>query len=451
MVQKYFLPIFMLIISIFCFGTILVTSYSNRLAADDFSYGLITHNYGIFGSQYHQWMTWSGRLMPTGIITLVTALTEHSGSIFIYSLFLMILLFISSYFMLRQLFNNSMSKWNYLLLTTFFISILFYLTPNVQESFFWLSGSATYLMPVIITLYLIGRYLSQKDRQKLIIADFLLTFIVVTGNETYGALLIFSLLSVLVYEFIYTKKARPWLLLMLTASILGYAVMYIAPGNDNRLSHYVQNPPDEFILLSVTDAIASSYNILRVNWKLFTLIVMGISTLSFQNNENRNVNFKRLGWAMLCFIGINIIYYIPARYSMGSLPPNRSDITLVFSWILFILFITRELYSHIRPYITKYPLWFSLILLINIIWVSYRYRSIILERLSLSIESLQYSMRYDRIYNQLTLKDSRNASLDVYLPKNAGLVYHMGIVNDPSSWINMSVSKFFDLTSIQTK
>ena len=189
----------------------------------------------VFVSQYNHWRIWGGRSVAHFIAQVFLALPSKMYFNVCNSLMYILLIYLIG--------KVSFRKHQPVLKDYIFVFLLSWLAfGKWGEVFLWLVGSCNYLWTTVFALLYIYLCLDIKKNRNIIIRIFsclvflLLGVIAGWSNENTGASLVFFSISYIVWlHFIKKEKARIEHWLGFIGTVVGFALMILAPGNFVRL------------------------------------------------------------------------------------------------------------------------------------------------------------------------------------------------------------------------
>jgi hypothetical protein len=154
-----------------------------------------------------------------------------------------------------QYFSYRLSPVKIAFLSTCILFFTLYLAPNQYQILFWRSGMNTYLVPLLINTFILGRYFFYLQQKRFGILGFIelsfLAFLAAGFSETVFALQAgfwgVILLFVIWHRHSIGLKAIPAILF---GSFLGAALMILNPTNAARQSHFPPPPPIGTVILT---------------------------------------------------------------------------------------------------------------------------------------------------------------------------------------------------------
>ncbi len=167
--------------------------------------------------------------------------------------------------------------------TAFFLSLViwfyfFQTMPNPREGLFWFNGAFTYVGFLAITMInltvLLEQYKGKLKISTIVLTSFVALFI--SGGSVPVAFFNILFMGLIVgYILVFDKakgKCIP-LIFPIVAAVIGFIIMYIAPGNANRQAFFLEPSITRTIVASATGYFASAFSWLNVSFFLFLLIL----------------------------------------------------------------------------------------------------------------------------------------------------------------------------------
>lgn len=319
-------------------------------SADDYDMIASSIQNGYVQSQINQWFDWNGRYVSTAL---------QSAPVFanfvVYSLFSLglILGFIYSNFLLFGKFFNSIKfkKFLALFFGVFFFAIYAVNIPETSN-FYWLSGSATYFLPIILfNFLLLNLYIVLKENRKTflnyIAGSLLVALIVGTSEVSMVALDVFLALVFLMSIFYGKKRIFNPLLFYGVIAFFASLLVVLAPGNLNRASRFTEKgsfadslPTAVFSFIEYVHKWFFSDSYL---WLFFIVIFMA-SLIYFRKYSNDLFNVPPI-IAVIFSVCIPIISFFVPNYTFNSNGPERTlaliQFIMLFSSLYFVISVAR--------------------------------------------------------------------------------------------------------------
>jgi len=149
---------------------LLMLCYFNRLATDDYYFIWDVRHNGILGSVHSQYMEWCGRFAATFAMDIIYKCFDIQHSYYmLFPLLSAVLLSAGIYFLLGNLSSKisiALTKSQKLIVSSSFTALLFFLSIDIGESWFWFCGLSSYLWS-IIAFVLISLFTKHSTEEQL--------------------------------------------------------------------------------------------------------------------------------------------------------------------------------------------------------------------------------------------------------------------------------------------
>ncbi|MCX6295448.1 MAG: DUF6056 family protein [Bacteroidetes bacterium] len=332
-------------------GLLLMLCYFNRLATDDFYFIWDVRNQGIIKGVTSQYMQWCGRFAATFFMDIFYKGFDIQQSY--YSLFPFIsasLLLAGVYFLLKNIGRKlflTFSKSQFLLASASFTAMLFFLSFDIGESWFWFCGMSSYLWSIIAFVWGCV-FLSNSKYKILSLFGAIFCFIYIGGSsEVYSAIfgLFFTVLLFKNYlklkdiRIFLSKKRNKKLVFIYTVFAISFLIFLIAPGNYLRDSLFPEHK--FFYSFFITAKSFIKFGILYLPFKLVYILtfvspflLIGESCKSFPI-DNFKIPFRTFFYKIsIAFVVILFIFYWMVAYVMVESGPPR--VLFLVSFLLSI-------------------------------------------------------------------------------------------------------------------
>lgn len=483
--MKQFKTIYKYITLIFMLIPVLHLSKYVRPAWDDFSYGLYTINAvrngegiiailkGAWNGAVHMYKTWQGTYSSCFIMSLQPGIYNEkiyglTTWILVGTIFLSFLCFFRA--VKKHLFcNKDIEECYWALLSTVVIALGM---PCASQGLYWYVGAMHYIpwtMTTIINMAIILKiYYSDDSKKKvaLLVSSCMISFVTSGGNQctAFANILLLSLVSLLFV----VKKKEIYVVSSLLSALIGFVVMWIAPGNSVRQSEYTQTGIKDTLSAGVKYAI--EYTIEWSNLVLLAVIVLFLPLIIKSAKKIKDSTLCRnplivfLASAMV-FCGMICVPY----YGLGWMGPDRLINTI---WIYFTIAVMFDLCCIVGYLERKY----DILSFVYKIWknekdsvkcliytvcafVIFLISSANTSQLSTSSEALKellsreaqvYAKEWDErleIYHDDGVKDVIVEPLSFY-PE---LIGTESIFDDSNYWSNVAVANYYAKDSIKMK
>jgi hypothetical protein len=317
---------------------LLVLSFHNHpSAADDYCFADTALRYGFWQAQKYYYDGWTGRYFSNMLVhgsPLVWG--WYDGYRFIPALFVTAL--VGALYSLISEFLRGESFQNRLLTTAVLFFLIVLALQSTVEAFFWTAAIATYMVPTILTIYLMAviiRWykLPPGPLQWLtaLWAGFLV-FASIGSGETNLILLLLLLLAITGYRLVFLRQFDPLLTWLVLVAIVSAWLLFRAPGNVVRMGG---NPHSGELVKSM----GASFGWLARwvgTWLVktpilpFSILFLPIARrLVRSSSPVRYLFMLPAGLLTLVYIGILAATIFPSYYGIG-IPPFARNMNVLF-------------------------------------------------------------------------------------------------------------------------
>lgn len=442
---------FIILIGVLSILPFLVISIFNNPSADDFCYNVYTRDLGYLNTQLEAYNNWSGRYFSTAIISISAFV---SGSFYLYKSFpliLFFLFFISLYHLFSSIFNYVPKK---LKLAFVFLIVVLYLLqiPSTSEGFYWLAGSVTYQLSIILSVFLFSfliKFLNTSKKRYLIVSMFL-SFLVMGSNEI--SLMFVDLIVGVI--FLYTSfikyRINYSIFGLLIFMVVCTAFVVLSPGSASRVTTYPGNQQFLYSFFKTLNATKSHLG----DWLPSIIITFFVFFDYLDKNISIQIpqifNVKLLIPFVIVF-SFPLIGVFPVYYSLKWVP-YRSLNLIYFFFLMGLMYLGFVLYFKLKiaqKEFLVFSKWTKIFLFI-IIFIrlggnnniriaysdlisgrAYAYNAVLTNRYKIIHESKSQVLVFPALTN---------------LPKT---IFFEDIKDNPNHWINQCYRSYFDKKEIK--
>jgi hypothetical protein len=312
----------------------------SRYWADDYCFGTIFHEHGLFDGMRFFYQNVSNRFAAFFLVGL-NELFGEAAIHFLPELMIMItvLIYMRVFQLLLQLIKFPQPWYIPLFLSQLMTYFMLWLAPNLFQSIFWRSGMVSYYAPIPwlgLSAILLFSGLLKGNTWLRSIGLAVAAFFSAGLSETFAALEtgIWSVLMLGGLLFMTKKGRKPLLqgvLPALLGSLLAMAVMIISPGNSMRLATLEQaSNPWQVIFLSLKYAASFSYHTLfglpvPVLILFTTALILGYHLSGRAQLSLRNSDWRKI-FAGSLLVGYLLLVCVaaPTAYGMLAYPEERA-------------------------------------------------------------------------------------------------------------------------------
>ena len=354
MSKRYSLLLSFVLVLFACLFVML--SYFNRLATDDFYFIWDVKNHGILIGVISQYMEWCGRFAATFFMDIFYKWfgLNHKYYSFLAPLSALLLL-AGTYTFLKNIFARisfSFPSAQRFLLSASFTALIFFLSVDTGESWFWFCSFSSYLWSIIAFVWGMAFLLSTKSPFLSCFAA-ILCFIYIGGaSEVYTAMYGLFLTILIIYNFRKAVNLKTFLgssfnkKLLVVYAFLGisFIIFLMAPGNYMRDGLFPER--HFFYSFFITAKSFVKFAIFYFPFKLLYIVVFAFPfVLSGKAAAAMNPNFCSLSFRTffyklsIYFTSFLFIFFFLVAYVMVETGPPRIWflISFVFSVYCCIL------------------------------------------------------------------------------------------------------------------
>lgn len=261
----------------------------------------------IINYQYNHYFSWGGRTVAHTLLQLLLIIPKPLSALII-TLCLLALGIV----MYKLVYLGT--KLDYLKIACI-IGLLYFLNPASDETLFWYTGIANYMLTMLIMLLAIYPFILVLNNIKLNSIHYCLipiAFFAGWCNENMSTTLVFIMFTIIIYLYKKNKKIEPALMIALVLGTIGCCLLIFAPGNFARANTFAGG------LMTI---MYRGYGQLNAwfNWLLIP-IVLFIATSKVQENNMFKLekNIFTL-WGILSILAMLAAPVYPSRAVFGSL------------------------------------------------------------------------------------------------------------------------------------
>lgn len=434
--------------------TFIINCFFAYPQTDDFCYSSISRSMGFFETQYHVYVTWSGRFTSTALLSINPLVYGAlAGYKLLFAIFI-IVQFISIY-ILTDVVTKKTILWSEKLVFTL---ILFFTyldqMEDVRSGLYWMAGVITYQAAGTIYILYIAQLLSIKEKlnygsliDKLI--PTLLVLILMGTNEIIMALVLVITALFILDSYLMKKRVNAFMIILGAMAFIGSCIVIIAPGTFARLSEYPQQKNFLKILwYSIEKFFASAAIWITSPLTLILTVTVLLAVINKPKLKLLFSSYKIKYSTFLLFSLTTLCFFIP-YWSTGMPPVNRviNMIYLFFmlGWLMNIAIFCSHYSENIIQLTKKIPVKvgcpIAVVYLIILFSLSTSNFILVYKDL-LSGSSFQYNVQMKQRESQILNSDSDKILLEniTITPRS---LYFFFISNDPKYWINGCYASYF--------
>lgn len=353
---------------------LLYISKFSHPCADDYSYGLLTHQVWntthSFGATLQQaflkvkesYDSWQGTHTSIFLMALSPAVFEGSIGYGVSAFIMMFMLVLSVTCTMYTLFVKIFKAKTWQAVFIAFVTI-FWMIESVYSpvnAFFWFNGSVHYnfmhgcmlLMACNIMNYLIEKKEQDRTSHKVFYLMFASFFAFMCGGANYAtALLGICILGLLlIWDIIFCKAYL--VVVPFVTYLISFAISIFAPGNKERGTHFVGKGPAESIMESVKLAFGD-----ELSWLDLQTVIILFILIPVLYSVAQKVDFKIRFWmvpvSMVMSFGLHAVMNVPLFFALGGGGLERQENICKFWFQLMVVINLFFIMCVLRAYIAK--------------------------------------------------------------------------------------------------
>lgn len=327
-----------------------IISFYSRPSADDFDYSYTLHNIILSGNynfltlikasfdmMVNYYFTWQGTYSSAIIMSLQPGIfgdQYYFLGVILLIVFMYICIYRFFYILNKRQLNNYLPTW---FISLLLLTVYLQTNPNVCQCLYWLCGAYHYEPFMFLTLVVVSYeidYLCESDKNKRVkdvIASSIFSFIISGGNQVTSFLNILILCICMFYSF-YRKKEKG-LFVTLIIAIIGFIIMFIAPGNNVRVNANTQTSPFLAILNSFKGAFKYVVRWPSLSWLSYIILMIVLFSSLIKKNDFK-LNINPIFIIVITFL-LYTAMFCPTNYATSSNGPGRLKDVIYFVAVVF--------------------------------------------------------------------------------------------------------------------
>ncbi len=207
-----------------------------------------------------------------------------------------------------------------------------------RTAFFWLAAIDFYSSAILYPIWLFYFCYVCKNKWASYIGIVVFSIIIGGSNEAFSPLMMFVLFAILSYDVWRQRKLKisdvnKKLIVAFVFITLATVIVFMSPGNSNRISWYVEQPSLFSMLLISFKSVAVFLYLLLFKLPYFALIMLVCACVGILSPKVVDFDKKIFVYSFLCMLFLIWICTFPAAYGMGEFGFQRIY-TPTISWVL---------------------------------------------------------------------------------------------------------------------
>lgn len=328
-----------------------VIAVYSRPCIDDFSYSYQLYHYvqngnwnifGLLGKAFEVDMqfyeTWQGLYSSAFLLALQPGIFADKVY-FVGAWVLMILAFVCIFYFINTVFRIIKIEKHYAFIAIFLFVFSFQHLPSINQGLYWYNGSWNYMPFFFLTLVNIAlclKYVFIEAKNRWLVALCVLSFVISGGNHVTGFMNILLLACIAGWTLL--KNKHNWkILLPFALAVVGFIIMYVAPGTAVRQAAFVRPGVVKTLFQTFKRSLTFTGEYCGGNCFFYVLALFIFSMFAYRKENFSKSSFKispvwlvLLGWAIMC--GMLCVPY----YATGSFGEERLS-NVVWLYEIFVI------------------------------------------------------------------------------------------------------------------
>lgn len=390
----------------------------------------------IFISQYNHYFSWGGRSVVHFIAQFLLM-----QKIWVMDLLNTMAYVICLIFMYRI--SNINKKTNCYLF--FYINLAFwFLLPEFSSSVFWIVGSSNYLWGSLLRIVFLFPFCvyfintdDRKYRDTFIKCILFFVFGIIAGwtNENTALGMLFLLACLLIYLKMNKQPIPKWFLFGLLGAIVGYVIMFVAPGNFVRAG----NATGGQSLFRPMFLLGQTYNLLK-QYIFSFLFIYGVYTFLFV------VVYKQQKKEVNRYLYLSFFFLLAGTVSILAMIPSPNFPLTVWTGIYsFIIIALGILLANIN--FREKSLYLNFITLLALVFFVYSYVSLY-QKIDLFSDLMDKRVKE---IEQQKAEGSKDIAVHNQIDIDGVFSKYWDVTEFTDRWQNNAYTKYFDINTIVYK
>lgn len=435
MIKRLFavLPAVALLLTGFYF--VFATSPFVRYWVDDFCSAAFLRSNGFIAAQLMWWNGWTGRYSATAFTDFFELFSPWAVRVL--PIVILGLLIIS----LKRF--SRVGK----MLPVLFIFLALVNAPNIIQSFYWQTGSLTYVAPFIFLNLFLSQIVFPSKGVNLFLPAILL-FIAGGFSEAYAlaqlVLLFFILIAIKVIKIFKNSERVKVVISGIIGAGLALGIMSLSPGNIIRATSVTYPESLNFVITSTLFGTKwYIQRMLSIKPFIYSLFLLFTSILVLGKRIKLKV------WDAITLGSLSLVTTVftttavlgSGFYSMAIIPPERTLFIAIYMILICFVVLSLAVSSLIKP--SSKFLW--LVILLNLVTSLLLIKSVILHWNTVRFEVRDYAREFDNIEPKL-IESAGKAGLDI---KNIKPVGELDSFTDNKSWVASCLAGYYQIKSVK--
>lgn len=435
--------------------------YAHPLA-DDFARGYKGRVQGIVPSIINEYFTWTGRWAACGLSYF---LTTSFDIVRFYPLLLTIIpaALTAAVYLLLQASGIGATRWQRAALTAAALAIYWAGLPDPGDNFYWLTGSVDNVAGLVVSLLLLAGLIGFRARTPLlsVIAGIGLSLLAVlaTGfHEVFGLILCVVFAGGTLQAWL-AGDSRRWLwTVCLAAALIGFLIVYVAPGNGVRRAEFpLAANLGVTLQLTIKQSVSNIILwILDVRLLAATILLLILAPRSLTEHRRsscvvtRDIVIIALTWAAAIFAAFAAVSW---AIGMKMAPRTLDGIYFIFlaGWFWVLVMVMRRFAERDEPLLIAAPLLRRIavaMFVVAMLLTGNTWKALQDLRGAAPAYSAAMGARY-RSLAAAAARGEQDATVEPLPQQPESFIKYFELREDPDYWENWSVAHYFGLNTVR--
>jgi hypothetical protein len=424
----------------------LLLAFHNRIAVDDFHFLANVQEFGVINATFVEYEAWSTRWLSVFVTHLVLNFHDYNYFLTVYHLFVLTVLFISIFYLLRNitsLLNFHLKKLELLAVALFISNASFFSSIRIDETWFWICATNTYVLSMAALFFGLAGITDKKTALRSDALVFFSFFYIGGSCESLAVFIVPLLILFLIYHKLYLAASLPAFIqrrgkIAIVSCLISFAILYSGEGIKIRQTFFQEISIFQGFLLNFK---MSGIIFLRYFPRLIPFLILFTLPALFLGQRDKALLtgkklFKKLFLTALVFVGLVLLFQFPITYKTLDVGAYRALFPLTFLALLGFGLLFYFTGKHLRFNFPGWalPLTFLIVATMNFSFLINQYPIV-----------REYSAAYDqRIAEIKTSLTEKEINLKPLPP--SGLLLSAEIPNDSSHFTRQHFKRAFRLT-----
>lgn len=414
------------------------------MISDDYDYSFIFHTRSrlgslldIINSQYRYYTLWGGRVVPQALSQLF---------LFIGRPVFQVINSIAGILLVNIIYVITVGLENRKLVINNFLSVVLYILiwlgmPVFAQIALWLNGSCNYLWSFIfifscLLFYRLTFDNVEKDGNILkAVAIFFIGLLAGNCSENVSFTMIALISVFILINIICKRKSQLWVYAGFAGSVIGFALLVLAPGNFVRISSSASVSLITRINMLIRNSESQIFHIVLL------LVLFGVLYMQYKGK----IPVKRIMLSIVSVLAAILSMIImlaspqfPLRATAGC------SLFLIIAIINLLKVVLESFQVNLEVRIKQYCLVF---VTIAILYSGLTYYKV----LTATISRYHHVENWKEIVEQSKRQGQRDVTVPVLVPSKDTRIFNFNLNPDPKKWPNTIIAVYYDIDSIQSK